>query len=100
MDIKKYFFIVYLILISLLCYLISDTVMIIINKSLGVVPGSSAYKGAALIPQVEAAIKPFSEYKVIIDRNLFGVASTRQQSKPTNPLEIPVTAANLLLLGK
>ena len=99
---SKYFWIVYIILVTILCFFLSKSVVFLIDRSLKV----PLIKETNII-KVKESQKPrhsLDDYKIIFERNLFNVSGQEQVLKKRgkeilNPAEIPISKSGMELLG-
>ena len=99
---SKYFWVVYIVLITILCFIFSKTVIFFVNRSLEV-PFVKKSKVNVIreTPQINPSI---NDYKIIFERNLFNISgqeqvSNRKRMEILNPNEIPVSTSGMELVG-
>jgi len=100
---KKYVWVVNLILLALLAYLLALNVN---EKIQGKVTSQNAEASQKIFPPENIKtrrsnrITPLSSYQVILKRNIFGVSATESSDKlEANPDTLPESNLNLVLLG-
>jgi len=99
---SKYFWIVYVVLITILCFSLSKTVVYFIDRSIKV-PLSKEVNIKA-VKESPKTRRSLDEYKIIFERNLFDVSGQEQVVKKRgkeilNPAEIPISTSGMELLG-
>lgn len=99
---SKYFWIVYIILVTILCFSLSKTVIFFIDRSLKVPLSKEA--SVIAVKESPKTRRSLNDYKIIFERNLFNVSGQEQVVKKRgkeilNPAEIPISTSGMELLG-
>ncbi|HSE83613.1 MAG TPA: type II secretion system protein GspC [Thermodesulfobacteriota bacterium] len=101
---KKYIFVVNLILLAAIALVVAQIVNDKVKDKVSPPPGGGIEAGLDSGKKNYADEKPSlissrSSYDVILERNIFGLKSTASEPSKLNPDEVPQTTLNLELLG-
>ena len=100
----KYFWVVFVLLITIFSFSLSKTIIFFINRSL-VAPPAKEAEVKTVNKETPKKIRPFEDYKIILERNLFNISGKEQVKKNRgreilkNPSEIPVSTSGMELIG-
>ena len=100
----KYFWVVFILLITILSFSLSKTVIFFTNRSL-VVPPAKEAEVKTVNKETSKIRRPFEDYKIIFERNLFNISAKEQVTQKRgkeilkNPAEIPISTSGMELIG-